>query len=151
MGLKEQIQSDIVVAMKAHEKDRTDALRLLKAAIQRFELDHTDSKSPLYGKPIDEESYLGVVVKEIKQRKDSIEQFQKGGRQDLVEKEEAELRIFESYLPTQLSREEVVQAITAIVEREGKEFKKVMPAAAKELKGKADGKIVSEVVRELTS
>ncbi|MEI7556140.1 GatB/YqeY domain-containing protein [Candidatus Chlorohelix sp.] len=151
MGLKEQLQADMVAAMKGGDKARTDAVRLIKAAIQRFELDHTDSKSPLYGKPITEDDYLGVVAKEIKQRRESIEQFRKGNREDLAEKEEAEIRIFEVYLPLQLTRDEIVQLVSSIIEREGKEFKKVMPLAAKEFKGKADGKLVSEVVRELTS
>ncbi len=151
MGLKEQLQADLVMAMKSGDRTRTDALRLLRAAIQRFEVDRTDRKNPQYGQTITENDYIGVLAKEIKQRQDSIEQFQKGGRQDLVDKEEAELHIFEGYMPKQLSREEIAREVSGIIEREGKDFRKVMPLAAKELKGRADGKLVSEVVRELTS
>jgi uncharacterized protein len=150
MSLKEQLQTDIVTAMKARNSQRVDALRLLKAAFQRYEFERSDLKNPLRGKPITEEDYMGVIVKEIKQRRDSIEQFTKGNRPDLVEKEEVELKIFEAYLPTQLERAEVVTFVQSLIDREGKEFKKVMPLAAKELKGRAEGKLVSEVVKELT-
>jgi uncharacterized protein YqeY len=92
-----------------------------------------------------------VVQKEIKQRRDSIDQFLKGGRQDLAEKEEAEIKVIETYLPRQLSREEISQEVSALIEREGKEFKKIMPLAAQQLKGRADGRLVSEIVKELTS
>jgi hypothetical protein len=150
MGVKEQIQTDLVAAMKAKETEKVDALRLLKAAIQRHEVDRTDSKHPLHGKPITEDDYMAVIVKENKQRHDSIEQFIKGNRPDLAAKEEVELKIFESYLPKQMEREEIVAYIQALIAKEGKEFKKIMPLASKELKGKADGKTVNEIVKELT-
>jgi len=151
MGIKEQVQADVIVSMKSGDKTRTEALRLLRAAFQRFEIDRTDRKNPKFGVSVTEDDLLGVVVKEIKQRRDSIEQFLKGGRQDLADKEEYELKLYETYLPTQFSREEISQIVTGIIEREGKDFRKVMPLAAKELKGKADGKLVSELVRELTA
>lgn len=150
MGLKEQVQADMVASMKAKTSERTDALRLLKAAIQRHEFERTDSKNPNHGKPITEDDLIGVIVKEIKQRRDSIEQFTKGNRLDLAAKEEIELKIFESYLPTQMSREEVMAFVQGLIDQQGKEFKKVMPLAAKELKSKADGKMVSEIVKEMT-
>jgi uncharacterized protein YqeY len=124
---------------------------LLRAAFQRFEIDRTDQKNPNYGKPITEEDLVGVIQKEIKQRRDSIEQYEKGGRTDLADKERAELVYYEAYLPKQMSREEIVASVQSLIEREGKEFRKVMPLAAKELKGRADGKLVSEIVKELTA
>jgi uncharacterized protein YqeY len=151
MGLKEQVTADVTAAMKARDKEKTDALRLLKAAIQRYEIDRTDQKNANYGKPITEDDLLGVIQKEIKQRRDSIEQYEKGNRTDLADKERAELKYFEGYLPQQLSREEIIAAIQPIIERDGKDFRKVMPQVAKELKGRADGKFVSEIVKELTS
>lgn len=151
MGLKEQLMEDLKTSMKSGERERTDALRLLRAAIQKFEVDRTDSKNPKHGEPVTEDDLLGVVQKEIKQRRDSIEQFEKGNRPDLAAKEQAELAIFEKYLPRQLSREEVVAAVQPIIEREGRDFRKVMPVASKELKGKADGRLVNEVVKELTA
>lgn len=151
MGLKDQVNADITEAMKARDNEKKDALRLLKAAIQRHEIDRTDSKNPNYGKPITEDDVLGVVQKEIKQRRDSIEQYEKGGRTDLADKERVELKYLEAYLPQQMSREEISAAVQTLIEREGKEFRKIMPLAAKELKGRADGKLVSEIVKELTS
>ncbi|HEX2914109.1 MAG TPA: GatB/YqeY domain-containing protein [Chloroflexia bacterium] len=151
MGLKEQLVQDMKEAMKSKDSQRLDTIRLLRASIQRLEVDRTDRKNPNYGKEITEQDYVGVVQKEIKQRRDSIEAFEKGGRQDLADKERAELEVMEQYLPKQLSREEIVAAVQPIIEREGKDFRKVMPIASKELKGQADGRLVSEVVKELTA
>lgn len=151
MGLKEQLVEDMKSAMKSKETARLDTIRLLRASIQRLEVDRTDRKNPNYGVEITENDYIGVVQKEIKQRRDSIEAFEKGGREDLAEKERVEMTIMEHYLPRQLSREEIVAAITPLVEREGKDFRKIMPLASKELKGKADGRLINEVVKELTS
>ncbi len=151
MALKDQLIEDVKVSMKGGDRSRTDALRLLRAAIQRYEVDRTDSKNPLHGQPVTEDDLFGVVQKEIKQRRDSIEQYEKGNRPDLVAKEQAELEIFQVYLPKQLSREEIVAAIGPIIAREGKDFRKVMPLASKELKGKAEGRLINEVVKELTA
>ncbi len=150
MGLKEQLVEDMKTAMRSKETGRLDAIRLLRASIQRLELDRTDRKNPNYGEAITETDYIGVVQKEIKQRRDSIEAFVKGNREDLADKERAELVIMEHYLPRQLTREEIVAALTPLVEREGKEFRKIMPLASKELKGKAEGRLINEVVKELT-
>ena len=151
MTLKDQLMEDLKTSMKSGDRQRTDALRLLRAAIQRFEVDRTDSKNANYGIPITEDDYLGVVQKEIKQRRDSIEQFEKGNRPDLVAKEQVELDILQTYLPKQLSREEVAARVETIIQREGKDFRKVMPLASKELKGKAEGRLINEVVKALTS
>ena len=150
MALKEQLVEDMKTAMRSKETGRLDAIRLLRASIQRLELDRTDRKNPNYGEAITETDYIGVVQKEIKQRRDSIEAFVKGNREDLADKERAELVIMEHYLPRQLTREEIVTALTPLVEREGKEFRKIMPLASKELKGKAEGRLINEVVKELT-
>ena len=151
MGLKEQLVEDMKSAMRSKEIARLDTIRLLRAAIQRLEVDRTDRKNPNYGVEITENDYIGVVQKEIKQRRDSIDAFIKGNREDLADKERVELEIMEHYLPRQLSREEIVAAITPLVKREGKDFRKIMPLASKELKGKADGRLINEVVKELTS
>jgi len=151
MSIKEQVLADITTSMKAHDKERTDALRLLKAAIQRFEIDLNDPKNPKHGQPIIEDDIIGVVLKEIKQRRDSIELYEKGHREDLAEKERVELKYLEGYLPRQMSREEIAAVVQIIIEREGKEFRKIMPVASKELKGRAEGRLVNEVVKELTS
>lgn len=151
MGVKEQLTEDLKTAMKEKAAGRVDAIRLLRAAIQKFEVDRTDKKNPNYGKEITELDYVAVVQKEIKQRRDSIEAFEKGGRSDLADKERAELVVLENYLPQQLTREELLVAIQAIVDREGKDFRKIMPIASKEFKGRAEGRLVNEIVKELTA
>lgn len=151
MGVKEQLAEDLKTAMKEKATGRVDAIRLLRAAIQKFEVDRTDKKNANYGKEITELDYVAVVQKEIKQRRDSIEAFEKGGRTDLADKERAELVVLENYLPQQLTREELLVAIQAIVDREGKDFRKIMPIASKEFKGRAEGRLVNEIVKELTA
>jgi uncharacterized protein YqeY len=151
MGLREQLSTDITYAMRTKDAEKLSPLRMLRAAIQNFEVARTDAKHPQHGQPIAEEDLLGVVQKEIKQRQDSIEQFRKGNREDLAAKEEAEIKVLEGYLPDQMSRDEIAQHVTAIIGETGKEFKAVMPRAARELKGRADGRLVNEVVRELTA
>ena len=151
MGLKEQLVEDMKAAMKSKETARLDAIRLLRAAIQRMEVDRTDRKNADFGREVTETDLIGVVQKEIKQRRDSIEAFEKGGRTDLADKERAELAVMEKYLPAQMSREEIAAALEPIIAREGKDFRKVMPLASKEFKGRADGRLVNEVVRELTA
>jgi uncharacterized protein YqeY len=151
MSLEDQLKADLTTSMKSGQRERTDALRLLRAAIQKFRVDRTDPKNPQHGNEITEDDILGVVQKEIKQRRDSIEQFEKGNRADLAAKEQVELDIFQTYLPKQLTREEIVAAIQPLIEREGKDFRKIMPLASKELKGKAEGRLINEVVKELTA
>ncbi len=151
MGLKEQLVEDMKAAMKSKETGRLDSIRLLRAAIQRLELDRTDRRNLDYGQAVTEMDLVGVVQKEIKQRRDSIEAFEKGGRTDLADKERSELAVMENYLPAQLSRQEIAAALAPLIAREGKDFRKIMPLASKELKGRADGRLVNEVVRELTA
>ncbi len=151
MGLREQLTEDMKTAMRSKETNRLDTIRLLRAAIQRFEVDRNDPKNPGHGIQITETDLIGVLQKEIKQRRDSIEAFEKGGRTDLADKERAELTVMEPYLPQQMSREEIAAAIALLIEREGKEFRKIMPLASKELKGRADGRLINEVVKELTA
>jgi uncharacterized protein YqeY len=151
MGLREQLSSDITYAMRTRDQARLDPLRMLRAAIQNFEVARTDSKHAQHGQPVTEEDLLGVVQKEIKQRQDSVEQFRKGNREDLASKEEAEIGVLQGYLPAQLSREAIAEHVKGIIGETGKDFKAVMPRAARDLKGRADGRLVNEVVRELTA
>ena len=151
MGLKEQLSSDITYAMRTKDADRLRALRLLRASIQNLEVARTDAKHPQHGQPVTEEDLLGVVQKEIKQRQDSIDQFRKGNREDLVAKEEGEVEVLRGYLPAQMSREEIATHVQAVIGEIGRDFKAVMPRAARDLKGRADGRLVNEVVRELTA
>jgi uncharacterized protein YqeY len=145
MGLREQIDSDIKGAMKSGAKDKVSALRMLSAALKNKQI---DKRSPL----IDGE-VVDTVRSLIKQRKDSIEQFGKGGRQDLVDKEAAEVAVLEVYLPQQMAREEIETIVREVITQTGaqgaKDMGKVMKALVPILAGRADNKLVSDLVKSL--
>ncbi len=145
MNLKEKINEDLKSAMKSGDKLRLETIRSIRAAILEFEKSGS-------GKELNEEESIKILNSAAKKRKDSIEQFGKAGRTDLEGKEKAELEIIMSYLPKQLSNDEikdVVKKIAASTGSTGKEdFGKLMPLVMKELKGKADGKVVRSVVEE---
>jgi len=145
MSLSEQIQRDIVAAMKAKEEMRLGVLRMVKAAIQLKEVEKM--------RKMDEAESIGLLQTLVKQRKESIEQFGKGGRQDLVEKEKKELAILETYLPAGASVVEMDAAITRAIAETGassiKQMGAVVKAAKGALEGKTvDGKALSDLVRE---
>ncbi len=152
MGLKEQLAEDLKTAMRAKERNRVNAIRLLRDAISKYEIARTDPSNKDASKPITETDLLSVVEKQVKQRRESIEAYKQGNRLDLVEQESAELAALQVYLPKQLSRDEVKTEVANIIATLGtKEFPKVMREAASKLKGRADGKLVNEVVKELTA
>jgi uncharacterized protein YqeY len=144
MSLEQTLGPDIVSAMKAKDQTRLTALRMLKTALT--------NKSIEKGRALDSGEELQVVSMLVKQRKDSIEQFTKGGRQDLADKEQAEITILNGYLPAAASDEEVAAAVAAAVVETGatsaKDMGKVMKAVMAALAGKTvDGKKVSEAVK----
>jgi hypothetical protein len=146
MPLKEKLDADLKDAMRAKAETRLSAIRMLKAAIANYEM------ALPQGKRAADADLLGVVEKQIKQRRESIEMFTKGNRPELAAKEQAEIAVLEAYMPPQLPREQVKKEVEGIIATLGtKEFPKVMKEAAAKLKGRADGKLVNEVVRELTS
>lgn len=152
MGLKEQLDADLKTAMRARDENRTGVIRMLKAAITNYEIAHSDPKSKDFGKPVTEADLLGVVDKQIKQRRESIELYQKGNRPELAAKEAQEIEVLESYLPKQLTQDEIKAEVQAIIAELGtKEFPKVMREAATRMKGRADGKVVNQIVKELTT
>lgn len=148
MSLKEKINNDLKEAMKSSDKVRLNTVRSIRALILEFEKSGANKELT----PDDE---VKLLTSAAKKRKDSIEQFRNAGRMDLVEQEEAELKVLLEYLPKQMTEEEIkseVQKIIAEVGAKGKEdFAKVMPAAMKSLKGKADGNLVRKVVESLLS
>lgn len=148
MSLAEQIQKDIVAAMKAKEELRLSVLRMVKAAIQLKEVEKM--------RPLEEPEAIQLLQTLLKQRKESIDQFTKGGRQDLVEKETKELRIIESYLPAGATEAEMDAAIAKAIGDTGatslKQMGAVVKAAKEALTGKTvDGKALSDRVRERLS
>lgn len=144
--LVEKINKDLIEAMKAKDEARLRAIRAIKSA---FLLAGTETGS----KDITDEIAMKAMQKMAKQRKDSIDIFLKENRQDLAQKEQEELAVIQSYLPKELSKEEILAALKPIVEQSGassmKEIGKVMPLAMKALAGKADGKAINEALREL--
>ena len=144
MNQKAQIVSDLTASMKAQDGPRTSTLRMIKAAVMNREIEK--------GGELDDEEMTKLLRSMVKQRKDSVEQYQKAARQDLADKEKAEIAIIESYLPLSASAEEIEQAVNAAIAETGagsmKEMGKVMKAAQARLAGKnADGRMVSEVVK----
>ena len=144
MTLKDTIAHDLNDAMRARDETRKSALRMLTAALKNAEIDAR-------GKPFGDAEAVTVVQKQVKQRRDSIEEFTRANRPDLAEKERAELAILETYLPLQASREEIETAARRIAAETGasgpRDIGKVMPVLVREFAGKADGRMVNEVVR----
>jgi uncharacterized protein len=150
MGLKQQLSDDLVVAMKARDERRVSAIRMLRAAIGNLEIARTDRKNPQHGQDVTETDLLALVQKDANQRREALQFAQQAGRTELMEKEQAELAVVEGYLPRLLSRDEIVAEVEPLVTAHGRDFRAVMPIAARQLRGRADGRLVSEVVRELT-
>ncbi|MBS1515629.1 MAG: GatB/YqeY domain-containing protein [Bacteroidetes bacterium] len=148
MSLKDTINEDLKNAMKAGEAARLETLRSIRAEILKMD------KSGMNREMTPEEE-IALLTKQAKQRKESIEMFAAAGRQDLVDKEQVQFDIISEYLPKQISQEEAEEVINKIIADTGastaKDFGKVMGAAAKELKGKIDGKIIQEIVKSKLS
>jgi uncharacterized protein YqeY len=144
MSLLERLNSDIKQAMKNKEKDKLGVIRMIKSSIQNEAI-----KS---GKELSEEDELTVLSREVKQRKDSLHEFDKAGRQDLVEKIRTELQYVELYMPKQLSEEEVTEIVKQAISETGASSKaemgKVMAAIMPKVKGKADGSLVNKLVQQ---
>jgi uncharacterized protein len=144
MSLSEQIVSDLTAAMKAQDAQRTSTLRMVKAAMMNRKIEK--------GGDLTDDDVQKLLRSLVKQRRDSIEQYEKAGRQELVDKETAEIAVIETYLPQAASAEEIEQAVAAAIAETGatsmKDMGKVMKAAQAALSGKnADGKQVSEIVK----
>jgi len=144
MPLSEKIIADLTASMKAQDAPRTSTLRMVKAAMMNRKIDK--------GAELDDDDMLKLLRSLVKQRKDSVEQYEKAGRKDLVDKEQAEISVIESYLPQPATEADIQQAVAAAIAETGatsmKDMGKVMKAAQTALAGKnADGKLVSEIVK----
>lgn len=144
-SLKEKLTEDLKQAMRSGDTLKRSAIRLLLAAIKNAEI----AKQ----KELEDGDILSIIAKEIRQRRESIEAFKSGNRQDLVAKEEAELVTLEGYLPPQMSREEIIKAARQVIQEVGArgpgDKGKVMPQLIAQLKGRADGQEINAVVTEL--
>ena len=148
MPLIDQIQKDIVAAMKSKEEQRLSCLRMVKTALKNKEIEKMS--------PLDDKESQQVLSTLIKQRKDSIEQFTKGGRQEMADREAAEIKLIETYLPKAAGEEEIVAGVRAVIAEMGtpptlKDMGSVMKAAMARFAGagmRVDGKVVSETVKK---
>ncbi len=148
MSLSKQIVTDLTAAMKAQDAARMSTLRMVKAAMMNRQIEK--------GSELDDEDMQKLLRSLVKQRRDSIEQYEKAGRQELVDKETAEIAVIETYLPKAASREEIEQAVATAIAETGassmKDMGKVMKAVQTALAGKnADGRLISEVVKSKLS
>jgi uncharacterized protein YqeY len=144
MTLKEQLIADLTSAMRAQDALRTSTLRMAKAAMMNREIEK--------GGPLDDDEMSKLLRSLVKQRRDSVEQYEKGGRQDLADKEKAEIQILEAYMPQAASREEIETAVATAISDTGagsmKDMGKVMKAVQATLAGtNADGRTISEIVK----
>ena len=143
MSLMEKLTTDMKEAMKSGEKERLSVIRLVRGAVRQAEIDGK--------KTLSDDEIIAVITKEVKMRRDSIEEFERGGRTDLVENTQAEIAILMPYLPEQLTVDEVKQIVQTAVAEVGattaKDMGKVMGVLMPRIKGRADGKLVNEIVR----
>lgn len=146
MSFSEKINADLKEAMKAQDQVALRGIRAIKAAIL---LANTDGS----GKEVDDDRAIQMLQKLVKQRRESLDIYEKQNREDLAQVEREEIRIIERYLPAQMSEEELRTSLTEIIQSVGaagpKDMGKVMGAASKQLAGKADGKAISAIVKEL--
>ena len=144
MALKEQLTADMKEAMKNHEKERLAVIRMVRGAIRQQEIDGQ--------KELSDDDVIAVISKEVKMRRDSMEEFQKGNRDDLVAKTQGEIDVLLPYLPAQLSEDEVRELVKAAVEQTGavtpKDMGKVMGELNKRFAGRIDGRQASTIIKE---
>jgi uncharacterized protein YqeY len=147
MGMKDRLAQDLVQALKARDTQRKLSIRMLRAAILNEE------KAGASQRELTEEEILGVISRQVRQRRESIKAYRQGGRQDLVDEETAQLNILLEYLPKQMSREELVaaaqQAIAEVGATGPKDMGQVMRCLMPRVKGRADGRTVNQIVQEL--
>ncbi len=145
MALKEQLAQDLKESMRAKDVIRKNTVQLVRSAILQIE---KDNKVVL-----DDEGVIGVIAKELKKRKDVLPDYEKSGRADLIEALKTEMEILTAYLPEQLSREEIAQIVKEAIVQTGastmKDMGKIMAYVMPKTKGKADGKTINEVAKEL--
>ncbi|MCZ8511170.1 GatB/YqeY domain-containing protein [Paenibacillus filicis] len=147
MSLSERLNEDMKLAMKSQDKFKLSVIRMVRAAIKNIEIDQR--------KTLDDQEVLDVLNREIKQRKDSLQEFEKAGRDDLADNLKAEIAILMEYMPQQLTEEEVKAIVQQTIQEVGASSKadmgKVMGALMPKVKGLADGKVVNQFVQQLLS
>lgn len=144
MSLKERLMADLKEAMKEKNRLRKSVITMVRASVKQYEVDHRVELA--------DEDILDIIVKQVKQKRDAIEEFAKGDREDLVEEAKAEIDVLMDYLPQQLTEEEITQIVSKVIDEVGansvKDMGKVMAALMPKVKGRADGKVVNKIVKQ---
>jgi uncharacterized protein len=148
--LEERLRVDVKDAQRQRDQVRLDTLRAALNAFHLEEVARTDEKHARFRVPLTEQDRFAILEKLVKQREEAAQFYRSAGRDSSALKEEREALILKEYLPTPMSDGEIRATVTSIIDREGKDFRKVMPVASRETKGRADGRRVQEIVRELT-
>lgn len=149
-ALRDRVENDYREAMRNRNQIEVGTLRLMRAAFQELLVARTDSRRADFGRPISESDLIGVLEKEQRKREEMIDVYSKADRPERAELERAEASIISRYVPARMDRDAIAEVVRRLVSELGTDFRKVMPAAAKELKGKADGRLVQEVVKQIT-
>lgn len=147
MSIKDTLKADMITAMKGKEKERLECIRFIQSAVKKVEIDTR--------KDLDDAAVIGILMNLAKQRKDSIDQFRKGGREDLATKEESELKILQAYLPDQMSADDLGKLVADAIKETGatgmKEMGAVIKAVMAKASGRAEGSAISEMVKRKLS
>lgn len=148
--IEQQLRKDIQEAQRARDQLRLDTLRMALGAMHNLEVARTDRKNPEFGQPLTGADCLRVLEQEVKKRQQAIPYYKQGGRSDLAEKEQRESDILQAYLQaSQMSDDDLRVVVARLIDEHGREFRRVMPLAAKETKGRASGARVQQVVKEM--
>lgn len=150
-ALEERLTADVRSAQRDRDQVRVDTLRLALNAFHTEEVARTDAKHAQFRKPLTEADRIVILEKQVKQRDEAAAIYRKANRPELAEKEEREASLLKSYLPAKMTDDELRELVAGLVAEHGKDFRKVMPVASRETKGRADGRRVQEIVRELTA
>jgi uncharacterized protein YqeY len=144
MALKQRLMDDLKEAMKAKDKLRKSVITMVRADIKQHEIDNRVE--------LDDDKIIDILSKQVKQKKDAIEEFHKGNREDLVNQAKDEIEILMEYLPQQLEEEEITKIVEEVIAKVGatslKDMGKIMAKLMPEVKGRADGKVVNKIVRQ---
>ncbi|MCT4621196.1 MAG: GatB/YqeY domain-containing protein [Marinisporobacter sp.] len=145
MALKERLMADLKEAMKEKNKVKKSVITMVRSAVKQYEVDNRVE--------LDDESILEIISKQVKQKKDAIEEFAKGERDDLVDEAKAEIEVLMDYLPEQLTEDQVSEIVSKVIEEIGansmKDMGKIMAAVMPKVKGRTDGKTINKIVRQI--
>lgn len=148
-AIEARIRADLTAAQRARDQLRIDTLRMALGVFHNEEVARRDPAHKEHGRPLSEDDLIALLQRQINQRREAAALYHKGGRADLAAKEEQELAILEAYLPAKMSDDEVRELVAGLIAAHGTDFRAIMPLASRATKGRADGRRVQAIVREL--